>query len=210
MTYIKLANVTKIIKKRNVLDNISLELDKGKIYGFRGINGSGKTMLFRSILGLITLNHGSVIIEGQSISKETAYPINTGILIEHPAFIGEFSAYKNLKLLASLDKKIPQSAISDVLIAVGLDPTDNRKTKSYSLGMKQKLGIAQAFLSNPDLLILDEPTNALDETSIDCLINKLIEMNQDGKTILIASHDSTFLNKLTNLIYTLENGSLKE
>lgn len=210
MTYIKLANVTKIIKKRIVLDNISLELDKGKIYGFRGINGSGKTMLFRSILGLITLNHGSVIIEGQSISKETAYPINTGILIEHPAFIGEFSAYKNLKLLASLDKKIPQSAISDVLTAIGLDPTDNRKTKSYSLGMKQKLGIAQAFLSDPDLLILDEPTNALDETSIDCLVKTLIEMNQEGKTILIASHDSTFLKKLTNLIYTLENGSLKE
>ncbi|WP_212982239.1 ATP-binding cassette domain-containing protein, partial [Bacillus paramobilis] len=155
--YIILQNVHKKIKDQIVLNDINLTLHKNKIYGFRGPNGSGKTMMFKAILGLVKIDSGNIIVNEQKIRKDISFPQNTGFVIEYPGFVPSYSGFKNLKLLAMLNKNISDQEIKDVLIQVGLNPDDNRPFKKYSLGMKQRLGIAQAIMEDPELLILDEP-----------------------------------------------------
>ncbi|MGW5952462.1 ATP-binding cassette domain-containing protein [Bacillus mycoides] len=206
--YINVDNVTKIIKKHRVLDNINLSLEKGKIYGFRGHNGSGKTMLFRVLSGLMKPTTGEIRIEDKILQKDISFPESVGILIEYPGFIPEYTGFANLKLLAMIQQKIDNKTIREAITQVGLNPDDKRKFKKYSLGMKQRLGIAQAIMENPDLLILDEPTNALDEEAVAIVCKLLMDLKSEGKTILIASHDKTFLQSLADEIYEINNGKI--
>lgn len=205
--YIELKDVSKKIKNDYVLKDINLSLEKGKIYGFEGINGSGKTMLFRAILGLIKVE-GSISINNEVISFDKKYPVSTGILIENPSVIDEFSATKNLRLIAALQENVGIEEVKKTLKLVGLNPNDNKKIKKYSLGMKQKLGLAQAFLGKKELIVLDEPTIALDYKSVDHLKNILLEFKNQGKTILIACHDHEFLMSLSDETFEIKQGRL--
>ncbi|OUB93543.1 multidrug ABC transporter ATP-binding protein [Bacillus thuringiensis serovar medellin] len=204
--YIILQNVHKKIKNQTVLNDINLKLYKNKIYGFKGPNGSGKTMIFKAILGLIKIDSGNITVNKQIIRKDISFPQNTGFIIEYPGFVSSYSGFKNLKLLAMLNNNINDEKIKQTLIQVGLDPHDTRPFKKYSLGMKQRLGIAQAIMEDPELLILDEPTNALDEDGIQFVIELLKTLQ--NKTILIASHDKHFLSQLTEEIFTINNGTI--
>ena len=159
--YIELKNVSKKIKGIDILDDVSLRMESGKIYGFRGKNGSGKTMLMRAIAGLIKVT-GTVDINGKILGKDEMFPPSIGILIENPSFISNYTGFENLKTLASIRERIDDNKIRQTLTEVGLEPDDKRTFKKYSLGMKQRLGLAVAFVSNPDLIILYEPVNGLD------------------------------------------------
>lgn len=206
--YIELKNVTKHIKKFPVLDNVTLSLTNGKIYGFQGINGSGKTMLLRAILGLIKVD-GEVSVAGKAVETHQPYPQKAGILIENPSLINEFSGLKNLELLAKVHKDtITKQDMETLLALVGLKPNDRRPVRKYSLGMRQKLGLAQAFLGDNDLLVLDEPTNALDEESIQHIWQILREYRAKGKTILLTCHDSSLLLEICDKVFKMREGQL--
>lgn len=206
--YIEVNNLTKIIKKKKVLSDINLKLVRGKIYGFRGRNGSGKSMLFRAICGLIRPSEGSVTINGKLLVKEISFPESLGAIIEYPGFLPNYTGLKNLKMIAGIKNKIPVSNLRQIMEAVELDPNDKRKYKKYSLGMKQRLGIAQAIMENPDLIILDEPTNALDQYSIQNINQFLIDLKNKNKLILISSHEKKELDLLCDEIFTLHKGKL--
>lgn len=206
--YIKIEALNKFIKKNQVLKNINLSLQKGNIYGFRGPNGSGKTMLLRVLSGLVKPSDGKVTVGGKQLHRDISFPENVGILIEYPGFIPEYTGFANLKLLSMIQNKINDNEISAVISRVGLDPNDKRKFKKYSLGMKQRLGIAQAIMEKPDLLILDEPTNALDEKAVEIVHQLLVTLKNEGKTILIASHDKETLQKVSDTIYDIESGEI--
>lgn len=206
--YIQIKNLSKKIKKNIVLDNINLELDKGKIYGFRGINGSGKTMLFRAISGLITPTEGEIIIDNKKLHKDISFPESIGILIENPGFLPNYTGKQNLKLLAEIKDIVTSEDIDKTITSVGLDPNDSRKYKEYSLGMKQKLGIAQALMEDPELILLDEPTNSLDEKSVRNILDIIEKEKRKGKTILIASHDKLSLEGISDYIFKVEDGKV--
>lgn len=206
-SYLTISELSKKIKGHTVLDNINLTVDSGKIYGFKGINGSGKTMLLRAILALIKTT-GSIEIKGEPVTLSKPFPVSVGVLIENPSLITEFSAVKNLSLIASLQTDTTEKDIVDTLLLVGLDPTDTRKVKKYSLGMKQKLGLAQAFLGNNELLVLDEPTNALDSKSVAHLKIVLKNFAKEGKTILLTCHDAAFIDDVADEMFELEAGKL--
>ncbi|MBP3038801.1 ATP-binding cassette domain-containing protein [Bacillaceae bacterium Marseille-Q3522] len=207
-SYVIVKNLSKTMKGLKVLDNINLELEQGKIYGFRGRNGSGKTMLFRAIAGLIRPSAGSVTVDGKAIGKDISFPENLGLLIENPGFIPEYSGIKNLTLLSYIRRKVTKKEVEEAIRKVGLDPQDKRKFKKYSLGMKQRLGIAQVIMENPDLIILDEPTNALDEEGINRINQIILDMKKAGKTILIASHDRESLDSVSDEIYQIDAGKI--
>ena len=206
--YIKIENLSKTIKGVDVLKDINLNLEKGKIYGFRGKNGSGKTMLFRAICGLIRPTKGKIIVNNQELGKDISFPQKLGILIEYPGFLEGLSGYKNLKYLSSIRGEINDKTILESIKKVGLDPNNNIKVKKYSLGMKQRLGLAQAIMENPDLLILDEPTNALDENGVHEINLIFKEFANEGKTILIASHDREELDLICDEVYTIHDGKI--
>lgn len=204
--YIKIENVTKVIKHNKVLDNVSLVLEENKIYGLEGINGSGKTMLLRAIAGLIKVE-GSVIVDGEEIGEDN-FPKDIGVLIENPGFLEEFTAKENLKLLALIQKGVTDEDIENVLIKVGLSPDDKKKYGKFSLGMKERLGIAQAILKSPKLVLLDEPTNAIDKDGMSELINIVKELKAKGSTVVIASHDKDFLRSVADETYTMKQGAI--
>lgn len=206
--YIEITNATKVFKETTVLSNINLKLDKGKIYGFKGKNGSGKTMLFRAICGLIKLTEGQIVVNGKTIGKDISFPENTGILIEYPGFLNNYTGFRNLKFLADINKKITDLEIKESIKKVGLNPDDKRKFKKYSLGMKQRLGIAQAIMEKPDLIILDEPTNALDKGGVELVNNLILELKKENKTVLVASHDHETLEVVADEIFIIENGEI--
>lgn len=206
--FLQVNNLEKKIKNNVVLYDINLQLHKGKIYGFRGRNGSGKTMLFRAICGLIRPTNGTIIIDQKKLGEEISFPESVGVLIEYPGFLADLTGFKNLKMIAEINNQIDESEIKEMITKVGLDPEDKRKFKKYSLGMKQRLGIAQALMEEPELLILDEPLNALDSGGIDLVKNLLIEMREKNKLILIASHDKEALELLSDEIFTIENGKI--
>ena len=164
-TIIKIDSLSKKANNIDILKNISVEFKKGTIYGIVGRNGSGKTMFFKAICGLINASSGKITVFDKSIEKG-AFPENTGVIIENPGFLPQYSAFKNLQILASIKNKIDDDTIKSYLNLVTLDPEDKRPVKKYSLGMKQKLGLAQALMESPELLILDEPMNALDHDSV--------------------------------------------
>lgn len=161
--YLEVDRITKIIEKNKILNAVSMQMDRGKIYGLRGKNGSGKTMIMRAICGLIRLNEGRIVIDGKALDKQQAFPPSVGVLIENPGFVNNYSGLRNLKVLAEIKGLIGTKEIEQMLTAVGLDPQDKKKFKKYSLGMKQKLGIAAALMEEPDMILLEEPTNALDK-----------------------------------------------
>ena len=207
-SYLKVNNFSKVIKKTLILDDITLNLDNGKIYGFKGKNGSGKTMLLRAICGLIKPTSGSIEVNGKILGQDISFPENTGAIIEYPGFLPNLTGCENLEIIAKMQNKITRKDINEILSKVGLDPNDKKKVKKYSLGMKQKLGIAQALMEDPELIILDEPTNALDADGVAMIKELLIERKQIGKLILIASHDKEDLELLSDEIFTIENGKI--
>lgn len=210
MTEIKLKNVSKKIKGTMVLSDISLELHSGKIYGFQGINGSGKTMLMRVISGLIMPTSGTVEINNKILGRDITFPENMGLLIENPAFLDQYSGFENLKILASIKEKVTTEEIKSIIKEVGLDPEDKKKYKKYSLGMKQRLGLAASVMENPDLIILDEPTNALDTDGINTVKKILFCHKKQGALIIISCHDFSMLKEMSDEIIVIENGKIKE
>ncbi|MED4856438.1 ATP-binding cassette domain-containing protein [Bacillus atrophaeus] len=209
MSYtIKLENVTKTLNSNMVVNNVSMQLESGNIYGFRGANGSGKSMLFRVISGLLVPEKGVITVNQSILHKDISFPESMGIVIENPEFIPHLTGKQNLKVLASIKKQATDMNINHALNVVGLDKNDSRKYKKFSLGMKQRLAIGQAIMENPDLLILDEPTNALDEATIDRIKIFLNEYKKRNKLILISSHDKYFLELISDEIYEVKEGSV--
>lgn len=205
---IRVEALSKKLKGRMVLDGISLEMNSGKVYGFRGTNGSGKTMLMRAIAGLIIPTSGRVIIDDRIICKDIDFAQNMGLMIENPAFVNNYTGYENLKLIADIKKLVGDAEIRSCLERVGLDPDDKRTFKKYSLGMKQKLGIACAILENPKLLILDEPFNALDEAGCQVVRDIIADYKKKGGLVIVSCHDRAQLDNLADVIFELYEGKL--
>ena len=206
---IQVVEVTKRIRKNLILDTVSLEMESGKIYGLQGPNGSGKTMLMRLLCGLIKANNGKVLIDGKEIGKDIDFPESVGLLIENPAFWGNYTGLKNLELLAELQKRIDMEQIRETIRDVGLDPEDKRHFSKYSLGMKQRLGIAAAIMEKPELILLDEPTNALDEKGVAEICSLIRKEKERGALIVIACHDAEILEDLADEIYTIYEGKVE-
>ncbi|MBO3061888.1 ATP-binding cassette domain-containing protein [Mammaliicoccus fleurettii] len=205
---IKLVNVSKEHQGNQLLNNINLEIECGKVYGFKGRNGSGKTMLLRATLGLIKVD-GQVIINNEPLKFGAKYPLKVGVFIEKPSIIPEFTALKNLKLVAALKGITDINVMTKYLVELGLDYKDKRKVRKYSLGMKQKVGIAQTLMGDPELIVLDEPTNALDKKSIEKLVEILEILKQQGCTILIASHQFEDIERVVDEVVHIEAGALE-
>lgn len=205
---IEIEGVSKTIGKRCVIDNVSLNLESGKIWGFKGINGSGKTMLMRLIAGLIKPDKGKIIIDGKVLWRDISFPESVGILIESPTFLDGLTGFKNLKTLASIKNIITDNDIRKSLSDVGLDPDLSKKYKAYSLGMKQRLGIAAAIMERPEVILLDEPTNALDGEGIE-LVKALIERERNrGALVVVSCHDESIISELSDEIVYLSEGKI--
>ena len=207
---ITIENVSKEYKNEYVLRNITLTLQSGKVYGLYGKNGSGKTMLMRMICGLIRPTTGRICIDGKELGKNISFPNSVGALIENPEFIESFSGYNNLKMLADIKRIIGKKEIEEVLKHVNLYDQKNKKVRKYSLGMKKKLGIAAAIMENPELVLLDEPMNALDKNSMECVRKIINHLKAQNKLIIIASHDLNDLNNISDEIIKLELGERVE
>ena len=207
MDYIRLKDVYKTMKGTQVLKGVNLMVEQGDIVGIRGINGSGKTMVLRAIAGLIRVD-GSVEIGGKKMEPGEC-PKDIGVLIEMPGFLPEFTGKKNLQLLGMLQEGVTEEDIEEAMTAVGLDPKDRRHYKKYSLGMKERLGIAQAILKKPKLILLDEPTNGIDSDGIQMLEELLRHLKEAGSTIVVTSHDRDFLDAVTSQCYEMKEGSLR-
>ena len=203
---IKVIHATKVIKGRTVLDDVSLELVRGGLYGFSGINGSGKTMLFRAIGGLIHLTSGSIEVFGQKIGSDVDFPSEMGIVLGSSGFMEEKTGRRNLEMLASIRGLIGAPEVDAVMRRVGLDPADGRPFSAYSLGMRQRLSVAQAVMERPQLLILDEPTNALDVEGIQMVVDLLAGERDRGATILVASHNEPTLEALYDREFRMAEG----
>ena len=203
-------NVSLSIKKIEILKDISAEFERGKIHGLIGRNGSGKTMLMKCICGFVRPTSGEITVNEKRIGKDCDFPKNIGIIIETPGFIPYYSGYKNLKLLADLNKKIGAEEIKKAMLQVGLDPDLKRHVKKYSLGMRQRLGLAQAIMENPDLLILDEPMNGLDKEGVADMRKYLLDLKEQGKTILIASHSAEDIEVLCDTVCEMDKGILSK
>lgn len=201
-------NIVKTIKKRTILDNINLELESGNIYGFVGRNGCGKTMLFRALSGLMHIDSGRITIDGKVLHKDINVPPSIGLIIENAGLYNEFSGFKNLKLLADINIKISDTEITKAISDVGLDPNDKRPVRKYSLGMKQRLIIAQAIMESPDIIMLDEPTNALDERGVKLIRDIILREKERGALVLIASHNKEDIEILADRVYYMDGGKI--
>lgn len=204
----ELKNVSKRLNDVTVLEDISLTLESGTIYGLKGKNGCGKTMLMRMMAGLIYPTSGTVSIDGEILHKDIATPRSIGILVENPAFLPGYTGQRNLELLAGLTGKADRTQIAKTMSRVGLDPNDKRTYRKYSLGMKQRLGIACALMECPDLILLDEPINAIDEKGVPKIWEALQEEKQRGALIVLACHDTEELTSLADQIITIEEGKI--
>ena len=203
---IKVDNVTKIIKKVKVLDHVYFEFESGEITGLKGINGSGKTMIMRIISGLIRPTEGKVFINGRELKKEMDFPESIGVLIDSPAFLDGYSAYDNLRYMASVKNKVSGEEIKDLLKKVELADAGKKKYKYFSLGMKQRLGIAAAIMEHPDIILIDEPTNALDSKGVEMVKCILQQEKERGALIVLTCHDYSVLKELSDSIYFIEEG----
>lgn len=203
---ITLKNIQLELKKTCVFQNLNFSCKQGEIIGITGANGSGKSVLFKLIAGLYSTSYGEVLINGENIVPERKIPANLGALIEEPGFINYYSGFKNLQYLASIRGVVGNQEINDTLKIVGLYEQKDQKVKTYSLGMRKKLGIAQAIMENPSILLLDEPMNALDKSSVEnmrTLFRKL--SSEKGTTILIASHSEEDIRILCDKVYSIED-----
>lgn len=208
MTSVKIENVTKNIKNNTVLKNISLCIESGRIIGFKGINGSGKTMLMRIISGLIRPTSGKIFINGKELHHDISFPESIGVLLENPSFLDSYSGYDNLEIIASIKKIANAKRIDTVLDEVGLGDAKKKKYRKYSLGMKQRLGIAAAIMEEPDIVILDEPTNSLDDNGVETVKQIIKEQKQRGALVIISCHDGEFLDELSDEIFCISNGTI--
>ena len=206
---IKIDNVTKYIKQALILDKVSLEFESGKVYGLQGPNGSGKTMLMRLVSGLIRPTEGTVEIDGKILGKDLDFPDSIGLLIENPAFLPEYTGFKNLELLASIKGRATAENIRKAIFDAGLDPDDKRKYGKYSLGMKQRLGIAGVLMEQPELILLDEPTNALDDKGVEQICQLICRERDRGALIIAACHDAVILERISDEIYTVYEGRVE-
>lgn len=201
-------NATKKFGTQTVLNNVSLTLEDGKIYGFVGQNGCGKTVLFKSICGFIYLDRGTITVDGKVIGKDIDIIKDAGIIIESPGFLPNYSAFKNLKFLTMIKDNIGDEQIKSTLISVGLDPESKKVVGKFSLGMRQRLGIAQAIMENPHILILDEPMNGLDKRGVEDIRKILMDLKKKGKLILLASHNPLDIDILCDYVYELDAGTI--
>ncbi len=207
---IELQNINKQLKGNHVLKNISYTFNDGMVYGLYGYNGSGKTMLLRAISGLICMDSGSVLINGQELGKAISFPPDTGIVIESMELLPEHSAKKNLELLSKIKKIAGEEDIRHSLERVGLNPDSDQKVKKFSLGMKQRLNIAQAIFEKQNIILLDEPTNALDEDGVKLIYDIIKEEKERGATIIIATHHKEDLENLCDVILKISAGEIVE
>ena len=203
-------NVTKKIKDKIILNKINLTLESGTVYGFVGRNGSGKTMLFRALSGLMKIDEGTISFNEKILHKDMAVLPNMGIVLENAGLYPEYTGFKNLKLLAKINNKISDEEIKNAITRVGLDPKDKRTFRKYSLGMKERIVIAQAIMEKPDIIFLDEPTNGLDENGVEDIRKIISEEKQRGAIVLRASHNKDDIRLLADKVYYMSDGVLKE
>lgn len=206
---ITVKDVSLKIKKDMILKDITAEFTDGKIHGIIGRNGSGKTMLMKCICGFIKPTEGEITVSGKRIGTDCDFPESIGVIIETPEFIPYYSGFKNLKLLADIRHKITDDDIRRSMELVGLDPKLKKSVKKYSLGMRQRLGLAQAVMENPDLLILDEPMNGLDKDGVGDMRRYLLNLKEQGKTILIASHSAEDIDVLCDTVVEMDKGKME-
>lgn len=206
---ISVKNASLKIGKTQILNDINVDFEEGKIHGLIGRNGSGKTMLMKCICGFIKPTSGEITVDGKRVGKDVDFPKDLGIIIETPGFIPYYSGYKNLKLLAGLNNKIGKEEVRESMKKVGLDPDLKRHVKKYSLGMRQRLGLAQAIMENPKILILDEPFNGLDKDGVKEMREYLLSYKEQGKTILICSHSAEDISVLCETVHEMDKGKLE-
>lgn len=211
MSYICFKNVNKSFGRNPVLNSASFEIEKGEICGFIGRNGSGKTVLFKLMTGLLLPDSGEVTVRGLNYKKQHRFFSSLGVMIETPGFIPHYSGIKNLKILNSISSSpVSTAEISALMTRLGLDPKNRHAVRTYSLGMRQKLGIIQAVMNSPDLLVLDEPMNSLDTESAAEVRKLFLEMNKSGTTIVLASHIEEDINSLCTRTFKIENTEIRE
>jgi ABC-2 type transport system ATP-binding protein len=210
MNNLEIQGITKEMQHEKVLDKVSLCASGGKIYGIVGKNGSGKSMLFRAISGLINVDEGSILWNGKECTRDLSQKIRLGIIVENVNLYADLSGMDNLKYLAKINNYIGEKEIIETLEKIGLDSKNKKKVKTYSLGMRQKLVIAQAIMENPDLLLLDEPTNALDAETVKKFREILKEHKNRGAIILIASHNREDIEELCDEVYVMNDGVLSK
>lgn len=207
---LEVKNYTKQIKGKTILDNVNLKLESGHVYGFFGRNGSGKTMLFRAVSTLIYPTSGDVLIDGKSLIHDDFDLRNIGLLIEEPGFYPSLTGMENLSLLYEINHKKDLAYMLEVLKKVGLEEEKDKQYREYSLGMKQRLRIGQAFMEGQTFILLDEPGNGLDESGIEIVRKLIIDLKNEGRLILLASHNKEDLSLLCDVIYKVDNGKVKE
>lgn len=201
-------HVSKKIGKNLVIDDMSFKVDSHKITGLKGINGSGKTMVMRLISGLIYASSGTVSIDGKVLGKDIAFPQSLGLLLENPSFINKYTGYDNLRMLADIRSIINEERIQEVMRIVGLEENGKKKYKKFSLGMKQRLGIAAAIMERPQIILLDEPTNALDTDGVEMVKDIINTEKERGATVVISCHDSETLETLSDEIIEIQSGKI--
>lgn len=203
---ISIEHVTKKIKDATVLKDICLEMKGGTVYGLQGKNGSGKTMLMRAISGLIRPTSGRIVINGEQLHKNISIPRSIGLLLENPSLLPEYDAFQNLKLLAKMQGGVPEEEIRQLIRDVGLEDAGHKKVEKYSLGMKQRLGIAAAILGSPDIILLDEPINAIDGEGVEEIRSLILSLKNEKRIIIVACHDKEEMNLLADEIVHLRDG----
>lgn len=208
-TCIEVQNVVKRFRDQVVLKNVSISFEKGQIHGIVGRNGSGKTVLFKCICGLMHPEEGVILVNGKRVGRDVDMPEDIGAIIEAPGFLPNYSGYKNLRFLANIRRKIGKEEILNVLKTVGLDPESRKHVGKYSLGMRQRLGIAQAIMEDPEILILDEQMNGLDNAGVQDIRELLLELKAQGKTILLASHNHEDIAALCDTVHEMDGGVLE-
>ena len=205
---IEVHNVSKHIKGRQILDAVSFVIQHGSISGIKGHNGAGKSMLLRTIAGLVLPSHGHVRVFGERIGADAEFPRDTGAMIDGPGLLPHYSGFQNLHFLAMIRNRISKAEIADAMRLVGLNPDDKRPVRTYSTGMRQRLGIAQAIMEHPALLLLDEPTSAIDAEGRQVIYRILQQQREQGATILLTSHSEEELAALCDQIFFMDGGKL--
>lgn len=205
---VKLEGVTKTFKKAVVVQEVTAEFRQGQITGIVGRNGSGKTVLFKMICGLLQPTAGKITVNGKQIGKDVDFPESIGVIIETPGFLPFQSGYRNLMEIAGINRKISKEEVREAMRQVGLNPDSRKPVGKYSLGMRQRLGIAQAIMENPDVLVLDEPMNGLDETGVEEIRKLFLGLKESGRTLLIASHNKEDIEVLCDKVYRMDGGVL--
>ena len=207
---IEVSNMTKKFGETTVLQNINMQFREGRIYGIVGRNGSGKTVLFKIIVGFLRPSSGQVKVYGKEVGRDKDFADEIGIIIENPGFLNGYTGYQNLEYLAGIRRVIGKKEIRDSMERVGLDPDSRKKVGKYSLGMKQRLAIAQAIMEDPKILILDEPMNGLDEQGVEDIRKMLLQLKEEGKTIILASHNKEDIEILCDEVYEMKQGWMKK